>query len=208
MQKTLLDTQSKTKIERATEELKKWFITRLENHEHKNNALTIANFLIAAEIESNIAISYKEDLIFTLCKLSNYVGKDFNNFTREDILSYLDSYRKTEAKDPLHSWIGSYNLHRVFIMKFFRWFYSPDMEPKDRVKPSCIENIPQLKRKEKSVYKPTDLWTPEDDLQFPQTFVDLLILWMVLLVLLPLVLGKKPVLSVLALAFQVALLTG
>ena len=166
MQKVLLDTRSKIKIERATEGLKKWFITRLENHEHKTNALTIANFLIAAEIESNIAISYKEDLIFTLCKLSNYVSKDFNNFTREDILSYLDSYRKTEAKDPLHSWIGSYNLHRVFIMKFFRWFYSPDMEPKDRAKPSCIENIPQLKRKEKSVYKPTDLWTPEDDLLF------------------------------------------
>jgi hypothetical protein len=161
VQKTLLDTQSKTKIERATEELKKWFITRLENHEHK-----ATNFLIATKIESNIAISYKEGLIFTLCKLSNYVGKDFNNFTREDILSYLDSYRKTEAKDPLHSWIGSYNLHRVFIMKFFRWFYSPDMEPNDRSKPSCIENIPQLKRKEKSVYKPTDLWTPEDDLLF------------------------------------------
>ncbi|MGA9743407.1 MAG: hypothetical protein WBP88_01675 [Nitrososphaeraceae archaeon] len=73
MQKALLDTQSKIKIERATEGLKRWFITRLEKLEHKNNALTIANFLNAAEIESNIAISYKEDLIFTLCKLSNYV---------------------------------------------------------------------------------------------------------------------------------------
>ena len=116
MQKALLDTQSKIKIERATEGLKKWFITRLENHEHKANALTIANFLIATKIESNIAISYKEDLIYTLCKLSNYIGKDFKDFSRENILSYLDSYRKTEAKDPLHSWIGSYNLHRVFIL--------------------------------------------------------------------------------------------
>ena len=98
MQKVLLDTRSKIKIERATEGLKKWFITRLENHEHKTNALTIANFLIAAEIESNIAISYKEDLIFTLCKLSNYVGKDFNNFTREDILSYLDCTERRKQK--------------------------------------------------------------------------------------------------------------
>ena len=46
MQKTLPHNQSKIKIERATEGLKKWFITRLENHEHKTNALTIANFLI------------------------------------------------------------------------------------------------------------------------------------------------------------------
>jgi integrase/recombinase XerD len=58
VQKALLDTQSKIKIERAREGLKKWFITRLENHEYKANALTIANFLIAAKIESNIAISY------------------------------------------------------------------------------------------------------------------------------------------------------
>ena len=47
VQKALLDTQFKIKIERATEGLKKWFIIRLENHEHKANALTIANFLIA-----------------------------------------------------------------------------------------------------------------------------------------------------------------
>src|SRR5215217_4116306 len=31
---------------------------------------------------------------------------------------------------------------------------------------SVIHNIPQLKRKEKSIYKPSDLWTPEDDLLF------------------------------------------
>ena len=29
-----------------------------------------------------------------------------------------------------------------------------------------MENILQLKRKEKSIYKPTDLWTAEDDLLF------------------------------------------
>jgi hypothetical protein len=29
--------------------------------------------------------------------------------TREDILSYLDRYRKFENEDPLHKWIGSYN---------------------------------------------------------------------------------------------------
>jgi len=125
MHKTILDNQSKIKIQRATEGIRQWFVTRLENHEHKANALTIANFLIATKIESNIAISYKEDLIFTLCKLSNYIGKDFKDFTRENILTYLDTYRKSEAKDPLHSWIGSYNLQRMFIVKFFRWLSYP-----------------------------------------------------------------------------------
>jgi integrase len=51
-------------------------------------------------------------------------------------------------------------------MRFFKWLYYPDIEQKKRAKPSVIENIPQLKRKEKSIYKPTDLWTPEDDSLF------------------------------------------
>jgi integrase len=33
-------------------------------------------------------------------------------------------------------------------------------------KPECVMDIPQLKRKEKSCYKPTDLWTQEDDILF------------------------------------------
>jgi hypothetical protein len=67
---------------------------------------------------------------------------------------------------PLHKWIGTYNVYRIQLMRFFKWLYSPDIEQKQRPKPSIIENIPQLKRKEKSIYKPTDLWTPEDDSLF------------------------------------------
>ena len=51
-------------------------------------------------------------------------------------------------------------------MCFFKWLYYSDIEQDKRPKPSMIENIPQLKRKEKSIYKPTDLWTPEDDSLF------------------------------------------
>ena len=124
-----------------------------------SNALSIANFLLACRVESNISSTYREDLIFTLCKLSNYLGKNFKDFTREDVLAFLDSYRKTEPKDPLHGWIGSYNLHRGFIIKFFRWLYYPDVKPKDRPKPSCVDNIPNLKKKGKKhlqTYRPMD----------------------------------------------------
>ncbi|HZI69787.1 MAG TPA: site-specific integrase [Nitrososphaeraceae archaeon] len=44
--------------------------------------------------------------------------------------------------------------------------YYPELEPDKRPRPIIIENIQQLKRKEKSIYKPTDLWTVEDDLLF------------------------------------------
>jgi hypothetical protein len=35
---------------------------------------------------------------------------------REQILGFLDSLRKPEASDPLHKWIGTYNLFRVFFV--------------------------------------------------------------------------------------------
>ena len=51
-------------------------------------------------------------------------------------------------------------------MRFFKWLYNPDIEPDKKPKPAVIENIPQLKRKEKSIYIPSDLWTQQDDLLF------------------------------------------
>jgi integrase len=51
-------------------------------------------------------------------------------------------------------------------MRFFKSLHYPDIEYTKRPKPSIIENIHHLKRKEKSIYNPTDLWTPEDDSLF------------------------------------------
>jgi integrase len=66
----------------------------------------------------------------------------------------------------MHKWIGTYNLFRMYLLRFFKWLYHPNLEPESRPKPVVVENIPQLKRKEKSVYKPSDLWTAADDLLF------------------------------------------
>jgi integrase/recombinase XerD len=45
----------------------------------------------------------------------------------------------------------------MLLVTFFRWFYYQDIEPSKRPKPKVVENIAQLKRKEHSIYKPTDL---------------------------------------------------
>ena len=81
-------------------------------------------------------------------------------------MQFLDSFRKPEASDPLHKWIGTYNIYRVVFIRFFKWLYYPDIEPKKRPKPSIIENVLLLKRREQSIYKPSDLWTIEDDFLF------------------------------------------
>jgi integrase len=86
--------------------------------------------------------------------------------TRQDIIAFLDSFRKADSSDPLHKWIGTYNTYIMHLLRFFKWLYCPDVEPLKRPKPEVVDNIPRLKRKEQSIYKPTDLWTVQDDLLF------------------------------------------
>ncbi|MGH9974345.1 MAG: hypothetical protein ACRD8Z_00700, partial [Nitrososphaeraceae archaeon] len=78
----------------------------------------------------------------------------------------MNSLRKPEEEDQLHKWIGTYNLHLANLTRFFKWLYYSTLEPKQRPKPEPLNNIPKLRRKEISIYKPSDLWTLDDDLIF------------------------------------------
>ena len=122
---------------------------------------------MALQTEINLTKAYKDLNIWALRKLSQFhKDKLFVDMRREEIISFLNSYRKTDALDPLHKWVGTYNIARLILMRFFKWAYYKNIEPKRRPKPKIINNIPQYKRKEQSIYKPTDLWTKEDDLLF------------------------------------------
>jgi hypothetical protein len=111
-----------------------------------------------------------------LSELSRAVGieKKFIDMTRDDVFCYIDKCPKPENEDPFYKWIGAYNTRLVILARFFKWLYYPDIEdPKRRSelsalekKPDCILGIKRLKRKEISCYKPSDLWTQEDDLVF------------------------------------------
>jgi len=109
--------------------------------------------------EINLSDNYRKNNILLLGTFSIFFknAKTFREITRDDVLSYLDSLRKIEGVEPLHKWIGTYNLYSIQLIRFFKWLYYPNIEYKQRPKPSVIENIHQLKRKEKSIYKPTDL---------------------------------------------------
>ena len=168
---TASDNIIERKIENATEGLSSNCFNFLYNRvlpANKENALTICDYISSLKSEINPSDGYRKNTILLLCIFSIFFknAKLFKEVTREDILSFLDSFRKIESVDPLHKWIGTYNVYRIQLMRFFKWLYSPDIEQKNRPKPSIIENIPQLKRKEKSIYKPTDLWIAEDDSLF------------------------------------------
>ena len=127
----------------------------------------MGDYILAMRTEINLSDHYRTDFIRFLSTFSIFNrNKQFKAITREDIISFLTGFRKSETSDPLHKWIGTYNNYRMHLLRFFKWLYYPDIEPDKRPKPEVIDNIPQLKRKEQSIYKPTDLWTAEDDLLF------------------------------------------
>ena len=149
---------------------------RDRNRLSQENALVVAEYVIAMKREVNPRPNYIQYTIQFLAELPRLIGirKNFIDMTRQDIQCYLDKCRKPENSDPLHKRIGSYNIKRIILIRFFKWLYYPNViDPKRRnelssieKKPECILDIPKLKRKEISCYKPTDMWTQADDLLF------------------------------------------
>jgi integrase/recombinase XerD len=132
-----------------------------------NNVDVILNYLTAMKTEVSYSPNYAKSTIAVLCGFSTFhKNNSFKEILRDDIIGYLDSFRKTETQDPLHKWIGTYNHYRIILVRFFRWYHSSNVEHKKRPKPAIVDNIPKLGRKEQSIYKPSDLWTQQDDLLF------------------------------------------
>jgi hypothetical protein len=155
------------KINSATRDLIPYYKKLLSRLSPNDNIAIICDYVAALNEEINPSFTYRTDVLAVLCQLSNFVNKNFKNMIRDDIMQYLNSLKKTEEADPLHKWIGTYNLRRIYLMRFFKWLYYPDIRPTNkRLTPEVVKDISRLKRREQSIYKPTDLWTTEEDLLF------------------------------------------
>jgi hypothetical protein len=110
----------KRKLLSAAAGLEPFFEKILRQKLQKENALDIAEYINTAKREINISTGYRRINIQTLVDLSKFHlnKKNFKEMIKEDILQYLDSLRRPEASDPLHKWIGSYNLKRIITMRF------------------------------------------------------------------------------------------
>lgn len=155
------------KIDIATEGLDKYLRKQLKEQISRKNSEIISNYSLIQKKVLNLSETYRSTILAILiafCKALH--NKPFLEITRNDILSYLELLRKPESIDPLHKWIGSYNFRRECLSKFFKWLHNPDIIAKDRPIPLVLKDIPRLKRKEQSIYSPSDLWTKEEDLLF------------------------------------------
>lgn len=112
------------KLFKVTADLKPYRTSQLKRMD--KNSFPIVEFLYAKMREGNLKPASRASTIDRLCQLSLFNNnKSFKEITQEDIFSYLDTIRKTENEDPLHRWIGTYNISVIKIISFFRWFYEP-----------------------------------------------------------------------------------
>ena len=126
------------------------------------NALSIVDYILAMKTEVNLSDHYRKDFIYFLTTFSRCNdNKSFKTITRKDIIEFLNSIRRPEAADPLHRWIGTYNIYRMHLMRFFKWLYYPDIESEEGQSRSNRQ-YSSIRRKENSIYKPTDLWTAKE----------------------------------------------
>jgi hypothetical protein len=120
--------------------------------------------MLAMQTEVGPSERYRIDTIYKLKLFAEFDNpKPFEEITRQDVIDFLDRLRKPETVDPLHQWQGSYELNRIILQHLFSWLYYQKVVPHSkRPIPAVMQNIPKLKRKEDSIYKPTDLWTAEE----------------------------------------------
>src|SRR6266540_7172287 len=102
------------------------------------NQKIIDDYIQARKTETNLASSTQVVTSDTLNRCSRYTNKNFKDVIRDDIVSFLNSVRKSETQDPMHKWIGTYNLYLMTIGTFFKWLYYPKIAPKERPKPEVL----------------------------------------------------------------------
>lgn len=68
----------------------------------EDNAGTITDYIQSLKEEINASNNYRRNVIAILCSFSEYNNKPFRQITREDILAFLDSFRRPESIDPQH----------------------------------------------------------------------------------------------------------
>ena len=89
-----------------------------------NNSQTIVDYINSVRNEISVSRSYEGNNIKSLAYLSKFdSNKKFKEMDKHDIIQFLNSKRKSDLENPIHSWIATYNLYIVTLGRFFKWLY-------------------------------------------------------------------------------------
>jgi integrase len=163
-------TDLERKITSITKSLSKPYYNKILKDLLKNsptNTKIIYDYIIAEQTELNIKDSTIEGKIKILVWLSkHHDNKSFKEMTKQDILEYLNNLRKPSIVDPANRWVGTYNGRQMILLKFFKWIYYPNEDYRKRLTPKCMQGVRKLPRKEKTSYKPSDIWEAREHAVF------------------------------------------
>jgi hypothetical protein len=100
------------KTDLITEGIEPFFGSRLRELS-EDNALTIANYILSMKNEINLSNGYRKLNIYVFYSISKFFKnrKTYKKVTRDNVTQFLDSLRKPKESDPLHRWIGTYNIY-------------------------------------------------------------------------------------------------
>ena len=111
-------------INEATAGIAKCFRNIILKLRNQDNAVTIARFILSMKNEINLSDNYRMSLLRTLSDLSNFISneekenKTFSKITEDDLLLFLNSFRKAEPIDPQMDWhIQLLSYHNIKILQ-------------------------------------------------------------------------------------------
>ena len=114
------ETVANRKIDLITAGLHPFIYKDLTQNVSSGNAVEIAEYILAMKAETNLSDTYRKLTIQTLSLLSRFIrNKSFIHMTREEVIFYLDSLRRSDVIDPLDKWIGTYNLKNLLQVALF-----------------------------------------------------------------------------------------
>lgn len=145
----------------------------------ETNKAILADFLQELTYKDNAPPSTKAAYTHNLFYLARDAGgKSFRDMVAMDVDLYLQSHQKPRALDPKQRWISTHNQRAVTYIKFFKWLYYPDFEPrKKRPKPAILQNVITYEKPEVTNVEAKHLWTPEEDRIFLKYCTDPRIAW-------------------------------
>jgi hypothetical protein len=95
--------------------VKEHLLTRIS----RENCSIIIAYILAMQTEINPSERYRIDTIYMLKQLAEFhKPKSFREMIRQDIIDFLDKSRKPDQVDPLHKWIATYELSRIYLIRY------------------------------------------------------------------------------------------
>jgi integrase/recombinase XerD len=122
-------------------------------------------------MSNDLSVHHINNSLKAAISFANYLGTEqsfYDITTKQQVISFLDTKRKSEGSDPEMKWITTWNHYLNRLRSFFRWFhnryvkkYSESIGEIEWETPDIVK-IKTKKSKRISSYAESDIWDLEE----------------------------------------------